>query len=166
LKKIPRHKKSSDHEILEILQNVESASESSDDFEEWNNISTDSANVSNSSDEGEFSLPQKKMRPSERERKVGKFTPKIQQFTVTQSGISNNLPNVYLETPLDFFEHFFASSLVEDIVRQTNIYKNPDNSSVAPKTASWADKDVREMYIFFATTMLMSHTKKNRIKDF
>jgi hypothetical protein len=58
---MPCHKNSLDHEILEILQNAESASESSDDFEESSDISMDSAIISNSSDADESPPSKKKM---------------------------------------------------------------------------------------------------------
>ena len=67
-----RRKNSSDHEISEILQNAESASESSeddieqnyesaDDFEEPDDVSMRSANISNSSDEDSSPPPKRKM---------------------------------------------------------------------------------------------------------
>jgi hypothetical protein len=83
----------------------------------------DSANVSNSSDEVSSPPSKRKMAPPERKWKEGKFTPKNEQFTATHSRISKNLLNVSLTTPLDFFELFFDSSLVGNIVTQTNIYK-------------------------------------------
>jgi hypothetical protein len=172
-----RHKNSADHEISEILQNAESASESSeddikqnyestDDFEESDDLSMRSANISNSSDEDSSPPPKRKIPPPERKWKEGNFIPKIEPFTITHSGILNNLLNISLETPLDFFELFFDSSLVENIVTQTNIYQNQNNSTAAAKTAPWIDTNIPEMYVFFATRVLMSYTKKNRIKDF
>lgn len=130
-----RRKNSSDHEISEILQNAESASELSEDDIEENYESTDdseepddvtmlSSNISNSSDEDNSPPPKRKMPPPERKWKEGNFILTIEQFTITHSGISNNLLNTSLETPFDFFELFFDSSLVGNIVTQTNIYRN------------------------------------------
>ncbi|CAF1349211.1 unnamed protein product [Didymodactylos carnosus] len=106
------------------------------------------------------------MPPPERKWKEGSFIPTIEQFTITHSGISNNLLNTSLETPFDFFELFFDSSFVGNIVTQTNIYRNQTNFTAAAKTAPWTDTNIPEMYVFFVATILMSYTKKNRIKDF
>jgi hypothetical protein len=125
-----------------------------------------SANISNSSDEDSSPPPKRKIPLPERKWKEGNFIPKIEPFTITHSGILNNLLNISLETPLDFFELFFDSSLVENIVTQTNIYQNQNNSTAAAKTAPWIDTNIPEMYVFFATTILMSYTQKNRIRDF
>lgn len=125
-----------------------------------------SANTSKLSNEDSSPPVKRKMPPSKRKWKEGKFIPKIAEFTITHSGISNNLLNTSLETPLDFFEWFFDSSLVGDIVTQTNIYQNQNNSAAAAKTASWIDTNTPEMYVFFAASILMSYINKNRIKDF
>ncbi|CAF1401911.1 unnamed protein product [Adineta ricciae] len=172
-----RRRDSSDHEILEIIQNAESECESyeddidenylsADSSEEENDISMDSANISNLSDEDGSPLPKRKMPRLERKWREGQFVPQVQEFTITNSGISSNLLNNPLETPFDFFEYFFDASLVGSIVTQTNLYQHQNNSNPTAKTALWTDTDIPEMYVFFAATILMSYTKKNRIKDF
>jgi hypothetical protein len=60
---------------------------------------------------------------------------------------------------------FFDENLVSTIVDQTNLYydQTGKTSSKASKTPSWFDITINEMYVFLATTMLMSFTKKNKL---
>lgn len=64
----------------------------------------------------------------------GDFWPSLCSFHSWQSGINQHLPYKQLQNSVDFFRPFFDQSLIETIVRQTNIYQ-----SSSSQMASWAD---------------------------
>ncbi len=72
------------------------------------------------------------------------------------------------DAPMDFFNLFFDENLMSTIVDQTNLYyyQTGKASSKVAKTPPWLDTTIDEMYVFLATTMLMSFTKKNKLLSY
>ena len=52
------------------------------------------------------------------------------------------------------------------IVRETNNYQQQNTASTSRKTAAWYGTTIEELYVFFATTMLMGLNQKNPRKDY
>ena len=72
------------------------------------------------------------------------------------------------DAPMIFLNLFFDENLMGTIVDQTNLYyyQTGKASSKVAKTPSWLDPTIDEMYVFLATTMLMSFTKKNQLLSY
>ena len=66
----------------------------------------------------------------------------------------------------DYFRAFFDGELMRKIVGETNNYQQQNTTPTVGKTAAWYDTTVEELYVFFATTMLMGLNQKNRVKDY
>ena len=60
----------------------------------------------------------------------------------------------------------FDNELMQKIVEETNNYQQQNAASNVEKTAAWYSTNVEELYIFFATAVLMGLNQKNRIKDY
>ena len=52
------------------------------------------------------------------------------------------------------------------IVRETNNYQQQNTGPTSGKTAAWYGTTIEELYVFFATTILMGLNQKNRRKDY
>ena len=52
------------------------------------------------------------------------------------------------------------------IVGETNNYQHQNTTPTVEKTAAWHDTTVEELYVSFATTMLMGLNQKNRVEDY
>ena len=55
---------------------------------------------------------------------------------------------------------------MQKIVEETNNYQQQNAAPTAEKTAALYDTNVEEIYIFFATKILIGLNQKNRIKDY
>jgi hypothetical protein len=101
--------------------------------------------------------------------RIGNFRPNKLTFMSTNSGCTSIvIQKLKGDTPIDFFNLFFDENLMGTIVDQTNLYyyQTGKASSKAAKTPSWSDTTIDEMYVFLATTMLMSFTKKNKLLSY
>ncbi|XP_053639024.2 uncharacterized protein [Cherax quadricarinatus] len=91
------------------------------------------------------------------------------QFDATKSGILPNCPVTNDSIELDYFQLFFDETLMKIIVTRTNsYYQHTLANAVSAKSQlrQWKDTTVAEMYLFFATLMLMSHIRKTSISKY
>ena len=101
--------------------------------------------------------------------RIGNFRSNKRTFMFTNSGCTSIVQQKLKgDAPMDFFNLFFDENLMSMIVDQTdlNYYQTGKASSKVAKTPSWFDTTIYEMYVFLATTMLMSFTKKNRLLSY
>jgi hypothetical protein len=100
--------------------------------------------------------------------RTDRFKPKQFIYDSSNSGISPNLPKIDDNNPLDYFCLIFNNTLMEKIVEETNRYNlyRMQQRSLSETRSKAIDTTVSEMFTFLALYMLMSHTKKNRIKDY
>lgn len=97
------------------------------------------------------------------------FIPTVHNFENNDAGISEG---VILDgaSYLDFFQLFFPENIMQEIANETNKYyifltqKNPPTPNSRLK--QWVDTTAKELYIFFAITMLMVRAKKLAISDY
>ena len=143
-------------------------SESSTESEDYAHDESDDEyqDEDNSDLEDEFTTSFEKLSTVPRNGKKESFKPYLFSFDSSDCGLSSTLTNLFLETPLDFFELFFNSNLVETIVEETNRFHANSVRINSSHTARWIDTTTTEMYTFLATVMLMPHTTKNRIRDY
>ncbi|CAF2985826.1 unnamed protein product [Rotaria sp. Silwood2] len=144
----------SNKEIDEDTTDSESGSESKD----YSSDKSYNENECNSDSEEEFVNLFENVSTTSKNWKKGNLYPRLFSFYSSGCGLSSNVRNLTLETPLDFFEFelLFHSNLIEMVVKETN------RCHAAP----WADTTTNEIYTFLATVMLMPHMKKNRIRDY
>lgn len=69
-----------------------------------------------------------------------------------------------LDNPLTYFELFFGENLLDTIL--TTYQTQSGSTPLHGRTSAWKYTDINEIYVFLAITMLMVHTKKNRISDY
>lgn len=70
---------------------------------------------------------------------------------------------------IDIFHQMFEYDLMGHIAQETNKYAQTllrDELTEFSKLKRWTDTDPDELYCFFATLLLMSHTKKNFMKQY
>ncbi|XP_069949534.1 piggyBac transposable element-derived protein 4-like [Cherax quadricarinatus] len=98
------------------------------------------------------------------------FVPSPHDFDETQSGIKPSCPLGNNASELDCFELFFDEPLMDIIVRETNTYYDYTmaNTILSPKSRlhKWKETTVAEMYLFFATIMLMPHVYKHTVTTY
>nr|XP_053636290.1 piggyBac transposable element-derived protein 4-like isoform X1 [Cherax quadricarinatus] len=98
------------------------------------------------------------------------FVPKPHHFDDSQSGILPTCPLGTMANELEFFELFFDQPLMEIIVRESNKYfeYTMANTILSPQSRlhRWKETTVAEMYLLFATIMLMPHIYKHNIKAY
>ncbi len=101
--------------------------------------------------------------------RTGHFTPHIFPFN-SQFGINLEVFDNENESPLKFFEMLFDQAVLEQTVNETNKYHSLSDTSAPSSSTShqapWIETNISEIYSFLGIVMLMSHTKKNRIKDY
>ncbi len=104
-------------------------------------------------------------------KKVNIFVPKIYQFCNRNKGIKTDL-NLNSEcSELEFFEIYFPTTLMNNIVKETNAFyvyekQRLGASSTFSRITRWVETNVAEMYVFFGLIMLMAHNIKKRIVDY
>ena len=152
----------SNKEIDEDTTDSESGSES----EGFSSDESYNENERNSDSEEEFVNPFANASTTLRNWKKGNFYPHLFSFNSSGCGLSSNVKNLTLETPLDFFELLFSSNLIDMIVKETNRYHANSARINSSHAAPWSDTTINEMYSFLATVMLMPHMKKSRIRDY
>jgi hypothetical protein len=146
-------------EIEEILSDSESELESVFDDLDLYSIDDDDDEENNNS----ASSAQKRHAPR-KWRSFG-FDPENLKFSDKASGISEEF-EIGGNKPSDYFRAFFDDELMQTIVDETNKYQQQNAASNVGKTAAWYNTTVEELYVFFATTILMGLNQKNRIKDY
>lgn len=153
-------------EIIEHSQNLESDSEYESDE------SDDDLSDIESVDDEPQSHKNKRQKLDDRKWKSGSFDPKTFVFDNSQSGVSFDVSSKIgdSECPLSLFEFFFDEDLMRKIVCETNLYNEAitkhEESTARKHQKPWTDTNIKEMYCFFALTMLMAAVKKGRIKDY
>jgi hypothetical protein len=147
-----------DQEVNEISENSGSESEAETNSTDYSSDSNDVSDET-SSQLASFQLHGEPWRTGNFRSTKRTFIPTDSDYT---SIISQKLNG---DTPMDFFHLFFDENLVSTIVDQTNLHydQTGEASSEASRTPSWSDVAVDEMYVFLATTMLMSFMKKNKL---
>ena len=94
---------------------------------------------------------------------TGDFCSNKLSFMSTDSGCASVLAQKLQDsTPVDFFNLFFDQNLMQLIVDQTNLYHNQMQETTSKKHP-WFDVTIDEMYVFLATTMLMSFMEKDKL---
>jgi len=100
---------------------------------------------------------------------INSFEHKKFDFDDSNTGVKlDDLPSPLTE--YDIFKTVFDEDLVQHIVDETNkfyhfVISNKE-ITVNSKLNRWTDTNVDEIYSFFAVCLLMSHVKKNKIKEY
>lgn len=95
--------------------------------------------------------------------------PNIPNFDNRELGIQAEFPCSSSSPVMDYFTAFFDLVIMTQIMNETNKYRQDmckfgDMSQ--SKMANWTDVTVAEMYVWLALTLLMSHVKKHRLRDY
>ena len=146
-------------EIEEIL--CDSESELERVFDDLDLYSTDDED----DDENNNSALSTRKRHAPRKWRSSRFDPKDLKFSDKASGISKEF-EIGGNRQSDYFRAFFDNELMQTIVDETNKYQRQNAASNIGKTAAWYDTTMEELYVFFATAILMELNQKNRIKDY
>jgi hypothetical protein len=95
------------------------------------------------------------------------FTPKDMSFDKFNSGVADHLQLDENSVELDYFKIFFDEDLLRAISKETNKYAKSLRDDVHLVSFSrWVDRDVSEMYQFFALCILMGLVEKGSLKDY
>nr|XP_053655552.1 uncharacterized protein LOC128704429 isoform X1 [Cherax quadricarinatus] len=98
------------------------------------------------------------------------FVPNPHDFDGGQSGIRPLCTLGNNPTELECFQLFFDEPLMDIIVRESNTYYEYTmaNTILSPRSClhQWKDTTVAEMYLFFATIMLMPHVYKHSVNTY
>nr|XP_053639044.1 uncharacterized protein LOC128693391 [Cherax quadricarinatus] len=98
------------------------------------------------------------------------FAPSPHHFDEGQSGIWSTCTLENNATELECFKLFFDEPLMEIIVRGSNPYFDYTMANTVLSQRSrlhlWKETTVAEMYIFFASIMLMPHVYKHCVKPY
>jgi hypothetical protein len=95
------------------------------------------------------------------------FTPKDMSFDKFNSGVADHLQLDENSVELDYFKIFFDEDLLCAISKETNKYAKSLRDDVHLVSFSrWVDRDVSEMYQFFALCILMGLVEKGSLKDY
>jgi len=157
------------YEVNEVYDDSESDSELDleveKEFETSERSDPDTNNeIEMSEDENTSSLIN--LNRSSRSWQKAIFRPKLFNFQSNHCRIIGNLNE---NSPLDIFKLFFDQKLIQFIVDETNKFQTnltDDSLSTSSHQAKWSPTNPEEIYLFFATFMLMAHMKKYRIKDY
>lgn len=153
-----RKKKLNPMEIDEIFDDSES--DLATEFDDLHMSST-----SEEDEEKDIASPTIRKKRAPRKWSQCGFKLKDLKFSDKASGVNEEF-EIEGNNPSDYFKAFFDNELMEIIVEETNNYQQQNATPNIEKTAAWYDTNVEEMYIFFATTILMGLNQKNRIKDY
>ncbi|XP_069936316.1 uncharacterized protein, partial [Cherax quadricarinatus] len=103
-------------------------------------------------------------------QEAANFVPNPHQFDDSQSGIRPSCTLGNNASELECFELFFDEPLMEIVVRESNRYFNYTMANTILSSKSrlhqWKETTVAEMYLFFATIMLMPHVYKHTVKSY
>lgn len=144
-------------EIDEILNDSKSGLET--EFYDLNLFSTDDEE----DDENNISAPNSPKIHAPRKWRSSGFDPKDLVFSDRASGVSEDF-EIAGNKPSDYFRAFFDNELMQEIVEKTNKYQQNNVDPNVKKTAAWCETNVEEMYIFFATTILMRLNRKTLVR--
>ncbi|CAF1521677.1 unnamed protein product [Adineta ricciae] len=145
-------------EIDEIFN--DSGSELATEFDDLHMSSTNEED-----EEMDIASPTIRKKHAPRKWRQYGFDLKDLKFSDRASGVNEEF-EIEGNNPSDYFKAFFDDELMEIIVEETNNYQQQNTTPNIAKTAAWYDTNAEEMYIFFATTILMGLNQKNRIKDY
>ena len=146
-------------ELDEILGDSESGLES--EFDDLDLSSTDGQGDK----EDNIPAPDNRKTHAPRKWRTSGLHPKDLTFSGRASGVNAEFESEG-NKPSDYFRAFFDDELMQKIVEETNNYQQQNPVPSVENTAAWYDNNVEELYIFFATTILMGLNQKNRIKDY
>ncbi len=116
-------------------------------------------------EESDIPAPNTRKRHAPRKWRLSGFDPKDLVFSDRMSGLRKEF-EIGGNKPSDYFRAFFDNELMQKIVEETNNYQQQNVAPNVEKTAAWYHTNVEELYIFFATTILMGLNQKNYIKDY
>ncbi|XP_045608014.2 piggyBac transposable element-derived protein 4 [Procambarus clarkii] len=165
-------KSDSDQEAAQSTEESDTENYSSDELfnsdfaasdQEYTDTSEASGDDETKSDPGEVDIQCKWV-------SGGSFDPQVFDFDASNSGIKANSGIDSKSTELDIFLKFFDSSLVDLIVRESNMYYTQlINTKKFPATSimnKWRNTNRNEIYTFLALVMLMAYTKQHRIRNY
>ncbi|XP_020297526.1 piggyBac transposable element-derived protein 2-like [Pseudomyrmex gracilis] len=92
------------------------------------------------------------------------FFPSIKDFNGT-SEINQNI-NVLGNTPIDFFNYFFDSSLIEMIIEETNRYHFQNPGIQSDRMKPWTPLTKEDFEIFLSLSILMGHVRKGELHSY
>ncbi|XP_020294562.1 piggyBac transposable element-derived protein 2-like [Pseudomyrmex gracilis] len=92
------------------------------------------------------------------------FFPSIKDFNGT-SEINQNI-NVAGNTPIDFFNYFFDSSLIEMIIEETNRYHFQNPGIQSDHMKPWTPFTKEDFEIFLGLSILMGHVRKGELHSY
>ncbi|XP_051159196.1 piggyBac transposable element-derived protein 4-like [Leptopilina boulardi] len=104
--------------------------------------------------------------------KAGNFNPVIHEFNDSKAGLNPDL-NFNSETkPIEIFEIFYSSEVMEMVCAMTNIYsdmkieslRESDKLKSNSRFKSWKNLDPTELYTYYALTILMGIIRKPSLK--
>ena len=104
-------------------------------------------------------------RHAPRQWRLSGFAPKHLKFSDRTSGINPQF-EIKGNKASNYFRAFFENELMQKIVRETNNYQQQNTASTSGRPAAWYGATIEELYVFFATTMLIGLNQKNRMKDY
>ena len=100
----------------------------------------------------------------------GEFLPAPLEFLSNQVGFEPSIvDSVTNKTPFECFSIFVDKSMIQLIVKQTNLFAKQvkDNSGVGKKKANnYKKATMKDIYVFLSLTLLMAHIRKNRMQDY
>ena len=143
----------------EILSDSESGLES--EFDDLDLFSTDGQE----DEKDNIPAPNNRKRHAPRKCRASGFHPKDLTFSGRTSGVNTKF-GIEGNNPSEYFRAFFDDELMQKIVEETNNYQQQNPAPSVEKTAAWYNTNVEELYIFFATPILMGLNQKSRIKDY
>ena len=82
------------------------------------------------------------------------FVPKDLEFSDKASGINEKF-KIGGNKPSDYFRALFDNELIRKLLKKPTIINNKMQLQMLKKTAAWYNTNVEELYIFFATAVLM-----------
>lgn len=82
-----------------------------------------------------------------------------------ESGISGNVDKSTLQTALDYFNLFFTSEFVSELVNTTNI-NAAESRRISQARGTWEPVDIATMRVFIGVVLLRGIVDKPRIKDY
>ncbi|KAK3867165.1 hypothetical protein Pcinc_027347 [Petrolisthes cinctipes] len=101
------------------------------------------------------------------------FEPDIHPFDKSASGVTPVFPIRKLESELKYFEAFFDNQVMAKITEETNQHHayllqhiNEEEKSPHSHIKDWKDTSIRELYVFLALVILMSHSLRPTLTDY
>ena len=115
--------------------------------------------------EDDSSTSRARKRHASRKWRLSGFDSKLLKFFDRASGINAEF-EIEGNEASDYFRAFFDDELMRKIVGDANNYQQQNTTPTVGKAAAWYATTVEQLYVFFATTVLMGLNHKNRVKDY